>query len=237
MKKVGKIFSSLVVLVWKFSWKSFPWCSLKGVKWRHTQEKGNLTKSWEAISYNTRMAVSTALRSECLKQVSWRFPGARGWPSRNDTLLTVPLCSVPRAYSNQHSPTIAHKKKRLVTKHRRKTKRTSHGVKTRRNTSRNKRVSINWYNSHLIPLSRGFIFRIRGSLSAFRNAHSPDSGPLSSRLLCLSSQASLPFSLTCSEISSHEIGQRMINIPANYQSLHGQCQTTRLQSTNSPQWQ
>lgn len=99
-------------------------------------------------------------------------------------------------------------------------------------------TSINWCNSRLIPLSRGFIFRVRGSLSAFRNAHSPDSGPLSSRLLCLSSQASLPFSLTCSEISSHKIGQRMINIPANYQSLHGQwqppvCRAPTVPSDNS----
>ena len=95
-------------------------------------------------------------------------------------------------------------------------------------------TSINWCNSHLIPLSRGFIFRVRGSLSAFRNARSPDSGPLSSWLLCLSSQASLPFSLTCSEISSHKAGQRMIKTPANYQALRGQWPSARPQSTNCP---
>ena len=92
-------------------------------------------------------------------------------------------------------------------------------------------TNTNWYSSCLTPLSRGFIFKQR-----FPQCLS-DSCPLPSRLLCLSSQASLLFSLTCSEIGSHKIGQRMMNIPANYQSLHGQWPTTRLQSANSPHWQ
>lgn len=104
------------------------------------RKRGILTKSREAISYKTRMAVPKSLSFECLKQISRRFPGARGWPRRNDTLVTGPFCFVSWAYSNQHSPTIAHKKRCLVMKHRHKTKQTSYGMTTtRNNTSRNKR--------------------------------------------------------------------------------------------------
>lgn len=88
--------------------------------------------------------------------------------------------------------------------------------------------------SHSLEVS--FSNRVRGSLSAFRNAHSLTHTFCLHDYYALSSQASLPFSFTCSEIGSHKIGQRMINIniPANYHSFMANDQPLPAEHQQSP---